>query len=173
MPQTLAISDVTLLHQRLASFQTVARNWRFKVSLLHQELVLLKDRCHSLMAGFTAPWLLVLLCGRFGSAGALWVERATTGQEVVGSILGAALSLLDRCQYNVTVWDRGHGLPALCRVWQHVNLSDVTLGTRPRDSLVAYEDKKPTNQARNMFGRFPPACVHVMPLGVWLPEVVP
>ena len=32
-------------------------------------------------------------------------------------------------------------------VWQHVKLSDVSLGTRPCDSLAADEDvKKPTNQ---------------------------
>ena len=31
-----------------------------------------------------------------------------------------------------TGWDRSHGLPALSRVWQHVKLSDVSLGTRPR-----------------------------------------
>ena len=32
---------------------------------------------------------------------------------------------LGRCQYNVTGWDRSHGLPALSRVWQHVKLSDA------------------------------------------------
>ena len=31
-------------------------------------------------------------------------------------------------------------------MWQHVKLSDVSLGTRPRDSLVADEDVKLTNQ---------------------------
>ena len=37
--------------------------------------------------------------------------------------------------------------PALSLVWQHVKLSDVSLGTRPRYSLVVDEDvKKPTNQ---------------------------
>ena len=38
-------------------------------------------------------------------------------------------------------------LPALSRVWQHVKLSDVSLGTRPLYSLVIEEDiKKPTSQ---------------------------
>ena len=38
---------------------------------------------------------------------------------------------------------------SLSRVWQHVNLPDVSLGTRPRYSLVADEDvKKPTNQTK-------------------------
>ena len=33
-------------------------------------------------------------------------------------------------------------------MWQHVKLSDVSLGTRSRNSLVADQDvKKPTNQA--------------------------
>ena len=51
------------------------------------------------------------------------------------------------CQYNVTGWDRSHGLPDLSHVWQHVKMSDVNLGTRPQYSLVADEDvKKPTNQ---------------------------
>ena len=54
---------------------------------------------------------------------------------------------LGQCQYDVTGGDRSHGFPALSRVWQHVKLSDVSLGTRPRYSLDAYEDvKKPTKQ---------------------------
>ena len=37
--------------------------------------------------------------------------------------------------------------PLLSRVWQHVKLSEVSLGTRPQNSLVIDEDvKKPTNQ---------------------------
>ena len=37
--------------------------------------------------------------------------------------------------------------PHSVSVWQHVKLSDVSLGTRPRYSLVAEENvKKPTNQ---------------------------
>ena len=39
------------------------------------------------------------------------------------------------CSYSL-------GLPALSRVWQHVNLSDVSLGIRPRYSLVVDEDVK-------------------------------
>ena len=38
-------------------------------------------------------------------------------------------------------------IPALSRVWKHVKLSDVSLGTRPRYSLVVDEDvKKPNKQ---------------------------
>ena len=69
------------------------------------------------------------------------VERATPipSEEVLGSIpmWPPAPYWLGRC----------HGLPALSRVWQHVRLSDVRLGTRSRYSLVFDEDiKKPTNQ---------------------------
>ena len=39
-----------------------------------------------------------------------WIERATPGQGVMGSI--SAPYWLGRCQY-VTGWDRSHGLPAL------------------------------------------------------------
>ena len=47
------------------------------------------------------------------------------------------------------VVDKSHGLPALSRVWQHIKLSDVSLGTLPRYSLVVDEDvKKPNNQQR-------------------------
>ena len=37
-------------------------------------------------------------------------------------------------------WDRSHGLPALSRVWRYLKLSDDSLGTRPRYSLVVDED---------------------------------
>ena len=55
------------------------------------------------------------------------------------------------CQYYVTVRERSHGLPTLSRVWQHVILSDVSLGTRPRYSLVVDEEvKKPTKQPNKL-----------------------
>ena len=38
------------------------------------------------------------------------------------------------------------GLTTLSRVWQHVKLSDVSLGTRPRYSLVVGEDVKKPKQ---------------------------
>ena len=38
------------------------------------------------------------------------------------------------------------GLAALSRMWQHVKLSDVSLDTRPRYSLIIDEDFKKTNQ---------------------------
>ena len=39
----------------------------------------------------------------------------------------------------VTARDRSHGLPSL---WQHIKLSDVSLGTCPRYSLVAGKNVK-------------------------------
>ena len=46
---------------------------------------------------------------------------------------------------------KGHDLPAPFRVWQHVKLSDVSLGARPRYSLVVDEGvKKPTNQTNKL-----------------------
>ena len=54
---------------------------------------------------------------------------------------------MSRCQYKVTGWDRSHGLPTLSCLWQHLKLSDVSLGARQRCSLVVDEVvKKPTNQ---------------------------
>ena len=46
-------------------------------------------------------------------------------------------------------WDRSQGLPALSSVWQHVKLSDVSLGTRLRYSLVVDEDVKKPNKPTN------------------------
>ena len=76
---------------------------------------------------------------------------------------------LGRCQYNVTGWDRGHGLPTLSRVWQHVKkLSDVSLGTRPRYSLVADEDvKKPTKQAEPALNLLSRATVELLSLSLF------
>ena len=61
---------------------------------------------------------------------------------------------LGRCQYNVTGWDRSHGLPALSCVRQQLTLLDDSLGLLPRCSLVADENiKKPNKQAqgKNLF----------------------
>ena len=45
--------------------------------------------------------------------------------------------------------------PALSRVWQHVKLSDVSLETCPRYSLVVDEDfKKPNNLSIKRFSLF-------------------
>ena len=45
--------------------------------------------------------------------------------------------------------------PALSHVWQHVKLLDVSLGTRPRYSLVVEKDvNKPTNQTNLYFHNF-------------------
>ena len=68
------------------------------------------------------------------------VEYWTAGEEVLDFI--PAPYWLGRCQYNVTGRDRSHGLPALSCVWQHEKLSDVSLGTGPRYSLVVDEDVK-------------------------------
>ena len=57
------------------------------------------------------------------------VERATPGEEVPGSIPAVAARWLGRCQYNLIGLDRSHGLPTLPRVWQHLKLSDVSLGS--------------------------------------------
>ena len=60
---------------------------------------------------------------------------------------GPASYLMGRCQYHVTSWDRSHGLPALSHVWQHLKLSDVSLGTLQWYSLVVDKDiKKPNKQ---------------------------
>ena len=48
------------------------------------------------------------------------------------------------------VLSRSHGLPTLSLVWQHLKLSYVSLGARPRYSLVVDEDvKKPTKQTKS------------------------
>ena len=59
------------------------------------------------------------------------------------------------CQCNSTGWDRSHCLPALCRVWQLVKLSDASLWTFLRYSLVfdAYV-KKPTKQTNKFLAKF-------------------
>ena len=42
---------------------------------------------------------------------------------------------------------RTMNFPTLCRVWQHVKLSDVSLEARPRYSLVVDKNvKEPNNQ---------------------------
>ena len=70
-----------------------------------------------------------------GGAVAQSVESATPGQEVPGSIPAVAARWLGRCQYNVTGWDRSHGLQAMSHVWQHVNCQTLCLGARPRYTL--------------------------------------
>ena len=68
--------------------------------------------------------------GGGGGAVAQSVERATADEEVMGLI------------------------SALSRVWQHVQLSDVSLETRPRYSLVTDEDvNKQTKQTNNQTNR--------------------
>ena len=46
------------------------------------------------------------------------------------------------CQYNVTGCDWSHGLPTLFCVREHIQLSDVSLGTCPRYNLVVDDVKK-------------------------------
>ena len=73
--------------------------------------------------------------GGGGDAVAQSVERVTPGEEVPGSIhaVAGAPYWLGRCQYNVTGWDRSHGLPALSHV---SNCQMLCLGACPRYSLV-------------------------------------
>ena len=83
---------------------------------------------------------------------------------------GQLVALFSQCQYNVTGWERSHGLPALSHVWQHLKLSYVSLGTRPRYSLVVDEDvKKPTNQTSK---RFSPLCRAVKRRGCEAPSAM-
>ena len=56
--------------------------------------------------------------------------------------LSLIFSHMGRCHCNVTGWDRSHGLPTLSCVWQDLKLSDVSLGARPRYSLIVDEDIK-------------------------------
>ena len=59
--------------------------------------------------------------------------------------------LLGRYQYNVTSWDRSHGLLSLSRVWRHVNCQTLCLRARPRYSLVVGKDVKKPNKQTNKF----------------------
>ena len=66
------------------------------------------------------------------------IERATPGEEVLGSIPAVAirsLYWLGRSQYNVTEVI----VSPLCLVWQHVKLPDISFAARPRYSLVDVE----------------------------------
>ena len=81
---------------------------------------------------------------------AQWIELATSGQEVMGSISPPASYWLGLGQYNVTGWDRKHGIPALSLCGSTL-LSDVNPWTRPRDSLVADKDvKEPIKQGLDL-----------------------
>ena len=94
------------------------------------------------------------------------VECTNPGGEALGSI--PAPYWLGWCQYNVTDWDRSHGLPALSRVWQHVKLSDVSLGARLRYGLVVEEDvKKPTKQTSLLLFMGHNSSVHIDVLLKW------
>ena len=46
---------------------------------------------------------------------------------------------------------------ALSRVWQHLKLSDVSLGVRPQYSLVVDEDVKEPNKQTNKLLRHAPS----------------
>ena len=84
--------------------------------------------------------------GRGGGTITQWIERATPGQKIVVSIPSPVPYWLGRCQYYVSGWDRSHGLCAVS-VWHHIELSDVSLGTAPPDSVVADKDvEKPKKQ---------------------------
>ena len=75
--------------------------------------------------------------------GAQFVERAIPGEEVLWP---SAPYWLGRCQYNVTE------VMVSVSVWQHVKLSDISLGTRPPYSLVVDKDvkKQPNKYKRHV-----------------------
>ena len=70
-------------------------------------------------------WTLILLSSvAVAIVPHMQVERATPGEEGLGLIPAVAarsLYWLVRSQYNVTDWDRSHGLPALSRVAAYKN----------------------------------------------------
>ena len=82
------------------------------------------------------------------------VERATPGEEVPGSLPAVTtrpllVGSVSDCQYNVTGWDRSHGLPNLSRVWQHIKLSDVSLDDKLNWQMHSSAVRKKLN--RRMF----------------------
>ena len=77
------------------------------------------------------------------------VERATSGQGGMDSILdpGARVQLVLAVPVYCDRLRQKPWYPRFVYVWQHVKFSNVSSGSRRRDSLVADEDvKKPTNQ---------------------------
>ena len=92
--------------------------------------------------------LIFNFCLLLGCVVAQWVEHMTPGQEDMGLIPASAPFWLGRCKYNVTHWDRSHGLSSVS-VRQLVKLSDVSLGSHPPDSLVA--DKNATKPNKQKF----------------------
>ena len=105
----------------------------------------------SVEMSFSSSWYNsdTLVLGYRGARQLRRSARLLDGEEVMvwSPLWPPAPYWLGRCQHNVTGWDRSRGLLALSRVWQHVKLSDVSLRTRPRYSVVADEDvKKPNKQ---------------------------
>ena len=69
--------------------------------------------------------------------------NATPGEDVMGSIPSVAAPYwLGRCHNIMLLAETGCVLSTLSHVWQHVKLSDISLGTHPRYSLVADEEAK-------------------------------
>ena len=72
-------------------------------------------------------------------------------QMVVGLILSLSAPVTfwnGSCQYNVTGWERYLSSSCSDSVWQHVKLSDISLGMHPQHSLVADKEmKEPNKQA--------------------------
>ena len=109
--------------------------------------VILSQQAWEWYDGWSCLWPIINMW-MLGGTIAQSVERMTPGEEVGDRIplWPSAPYWLGRCQYNVTGSDRSHGLSALSRVWQHLKLSHVSLGTRPRYSLVVDEDVMKTNK---------------------------
>ena len=96
------------------------------------------------------------------------MERATPW--VRSPLWPPAPYCLGRCHYNVSGWNRSHSLPALSRVWQHVKLSNVSLETRPRYSLVVDKDVKKATKQTKAVSRWPGQEVFCrkIPKRMWL-----
>ena len=77
---------------------------------------------------------------------------------------GRHLYWLGRCQYQCDRLRQKSWSPSSVSVWQHRKLSDVGLGTRRRDRLVADDDvNKPTNQPTNQTNKPLASCgLHFM-----------
>ena len=82
--------------------------------------------------------LFIVLWARPGGVG--WVGFLSSLRKY--RLLNCFLHLWSSMSLPRWNWDRSHGLPALSCVWQHVKLSDVSLGTRPRYSQVVDEEVK-------------------------------
>ena len=139
--ELLRAESSKLLNERVNFLKEMKKN-------LAGEIKMISSNPCSTLSCWTVHFIL-LLDTVLGGAVAHSIELATLGQEIPGRspLWPPAPYWTGRCQYNVTGLDRSHGLPTLSRVSQLLKLSDVSLGTRLRYSLVVDEDvKKPNKQ---------------------------